>query len=148
MFPNALGSELVAILATLDPTSQAAGTLSTGWIPAGNHHNLLAVIQTGVLGTGATVDAKLQQANDATGTGAKDIADKAITQIIKASGDNKQVLIDIKPEELDIANGFGFVRLSLTVGVAASFTAAQVLGISPRVLPAAGANQASVSQIV
>ena len=148
MFPNALGSELVAILATLDPTSQAAGTLSTGWIPAGNHHNLLAVIQTGVLGTGATVDAKLQQANDATGTGAKDIADKAITQIVKASGDNKQVLIDIKPEDLDIANGFGFVRLSLTVGVAASFTAAQVLGISPRVLPAAGANQASVSQIV
>ncbi len=148
MFPNALGSELVAILATLDPTSQAAGTLSTGWIPAGNHHNLLAVIQTGVLGTGATVDAKLQQANDATGTGAKDIADKAITQLVKASGDNKQVLIDIKPEELDIANGFGFVRLSLTVGVAASFTAAQVLGISPRVLPAAGANQASVSQIV
>ncbi len=148
MFPNALGSELVAILATLDPTSQAAGTLSTGWIPAGNHHNLLAVIQTGVLGTGATVDAKLQQANDATGTGAKDIADKAITQLVKASGDNKQVLIDIKPEELDIANGFGFVRLSLTVGVAASFTAAQILGISPRVLPAAGANQASVSQIV
>ncbi len=148
MFANALGSELVAILATLDPTSQAAGTLSTGWIPAGNHHNLLAVIQTGVLGTGATVDAKLQQANDATGTGAKDIADKAITQLVKASGDNKQVLIDIKPEELDIANGFGFVRLSLTVGVAASFTAAQVLGISPRVLPAAGANQASVSQIV
>ncbi len=148
MFPNALGSELVAILATLDPTSQAAGTLSTGWIPAGNHHNLLAVIQTGVLGTGATVDAKLQQASDATGTGAKDIADKAITQIVKASGDNKQVLIDIKPEELDIANGFGFVRLSLTVGVAASFTAAQILGISPRVLPAAGANQASVSQIV
>ncbi len=147
MFPNALGSELVAILATLDPTSQAAGTLSTGWIPAGNHHNLLAVIQTGVLGTGATVDAKLQQASDATGTGAKDIADKAITQIVKASGDNKQVLIDIKPEELDIANGFGFVRLSLTVGVAASFTAAQILGISPRVLPAAGANQASVSQI-
>jgi hypothetical protein len=148
MFPNALDSELVAILATLDPTSQAAGTLSTGWIPAGNHHNLLAVIQTGVLGTGATVDAKLQQASDATGTGAKDIADKAITQIVKASGDNKQVLIDIKPEELDIANGFGFVRLSLTVGVAASFTAAQILGISPRVLPAAGANQASVSQIV
>lgn len=62
MFPNALGSELVAILATLDPTSQAVGTLSTGWIPAGNHQNLLAVIQTGVLGTGATVDAKLQQA--------------------------------------------------------------------------------------
>jgi hypothetical protein len=148
MFPNALGSELVAILATLDPSSQAAGTLTTGWIPAGSHHSLLAVIQTGVLGTGATVDAKLQQASDATGTGAKDITDKAIIQIVKATGDNKQVLIDVKPEELDIANGFGFVRLSLTVGVAASLTSAQVLGISPRVIPASAANQAAVVQIV
>lgn len=148
MFPNALGSELVAILATLDPSSQAAGTLTTGWIPAGSHHSLLAVIQTGVLGTGATVDAKLQQASDATGTGAKDITDKAIIQIVKATGDNKQVLIDVKPEELDIANGFGFVRLSLTVGVAASLTSAKVLGISPRVLPASAANQAAVVQIV
>ena len=30
MFPNAKGSELLAILATLDPASQAAGTATTG----------------------------------------------------------------------------------------------------------------------
>ena len=148
MFPNAKGSELVAILATLEPSSQAAGTVSTGWISAGNHHSLLAVIQTGVLGTGATVDAKLQQASDATGASAKDISDKAITQIVKATGDNKQVLINVRPEELDITNGFGFVRLSLTVGVAASLTSAQILGITPRVLPADTANQSAVVQIV
>jgi hypothetical protein len=101
-----------------------------------------------VLGTGATVDAKLQQAIDATGASAKDISAKAITQIVKATGDNKQVLINVRPEELDIANGFGFVRLSLTVGVAASLTSAQILGITPRVLPADTANQSAVVQIV
>ena len=102
MFPNAKGSELLAILATLDPVSQAAGTATTGWISAANHHGLLAIIQTGVLGTGATVDAKLQQALDTSGTGAKDISGKAIAQIVKASGDNKQALINVKPEDLEI----------------------------------------------
>jgi hypothetical protein len=148
MFPNAKGSELLAILATLDPVSQAAGTATTGWISVANHHGLLAIIQTGVLGTGATVDAKLQQALDTSGTGAKDISGKAIAQIVKASGDNKQVLINVKPEDLDTVNGFGFVRLSVTVGVAASQTAAQVLGVNPRELPANTANQATVVQIV
>lgn len=148
MFPNAKGSELLAILATLDPVSQAAGTATTGWISVANHHGLLAIIQTGVLGTGATVDAKLQQALDTSGTGAKDISGKAIAQIVKASGDNKQVLINVKPEDLDSVNGFGFVRLSVTVGVAASQTAAQVLGVNPREIPANTANQATVVQIV
>jgi hypothetical protein len=148
MFPNAKGSELLAILATLDPVSQAAGTATTSWISVANHHGLLAIIQTGVLGTGATVDAKLQQALDTSGTGAKDISGKAIAQIVKASGDNKQVLINVKPEDLDTVNGFGFVRLSVTVGVAASQTAAQVLGVNPRELPANTANQATVVQIV
>lgn len=148
MFPNAKGSELLAVLATLDPASQAAGTITTGWISAANHHGLLGIVQTGVLGTGATVDAKLQQALDASGTGAKDITGKAITQIVKASGDNKQALINVRPEELDTINGFGFVRLSLTVAVAASQTAAQVLGVGARELPAHVANQASVVQIV
>ncbi len=148
MFPNAKGSELLAILATLDPSSQAAGTATTGWISVANHHGLLAIVQTGVMGAGATLDAKVQQAQDASGTAAKDIAGKSITQIVKASGDNKQALINVKPEELDTVNGFGFVRLSVTVGVAASQTAAQVLGINARELPASTANQAAVVQIV
>ena len=148
MFPNAKGSELLAILATIDPSNQAAGAATTGWISAGEHHALLAIVQTGLLGTGATVDAKLQQALDATGTGAKDITGKAIAQIVKASGDNKQALINVKPEDLDTVGGFGFVRLSVTVAVAASQTTAQVLGINPRELPAQTANQSAVVQIV
>ncbi len=148
MFPNAKGSELLSVLATLDPASVAAGTVTTGWVSAANHHNLLAVIQTGVLGASATLDAKLQQATDSSGTSAKDISGKAITQIVKASGDNKQAIINVKPEDLDTVTGFGFIRLSVTVGVAASQTAAQVLGINGRELPANIANQAAVVQVV
>ena len=148
MFPNAKGSELFSVLATIDPASQAVGTVTTGWISAGNHHSLLALVQSGVLGTGATLDAKLQQATDASGTGAKDLTGKTITQIVKASGDNKQALINLRPDDLDVTNGYAYVRLSLTVAVAASLTAAQLLGFNPRFAPGDASNQAAVAQVV
>jgi hypothetical protein len=148
MFPNAKGSELLSVLATIDPAAQAVGTVTTGWVSVANHHGFLSLVQTGVLGTSATVDAKLQQALDSSGTSAKDITGKAITQIVKATGDNKQVLINVKPEELDTVNGFGFVRLLLTVGVAPSQTSAQVHGLNPRFAPADVSNQAAVVQVI
>ncbi len=148
MFPNAKGSELLSILATIDPASISAGTVTTGWVSAGNHHNVLAVIQTGALGTSATLDAKLQQASDSTGAGAKDVSGKAITQIVKATGDNKQALINLRPDELDVANGFAFVRLSLTVGTAASVAGAQLLGVNSRYASADAFNQAAVVQVI
>ena len=148
MFPNATGSELFSVLATIDPASQAVGTVTTGWISAGNHHSLLALVQSGVLGTGATLDAKLQQATDASGTGAKDVTGKAITQIVKATGDNKQALINLRPDALDVTNGYAYVRLSVTVAVAASLTAAQLLGFNPRFAPGDASNQAAVAQVV
>ena len=148
MFPNAKGSEELSILATIDPISQGAGTVATGWVSLVNFHALLAVIQTGLLGASATLDAKLQQAQDNVGTGVKDIASKAIVQIVKASGDNKQALINMKPEDLDNINGFSFVRLSLTVGVAASLVSAQLLGINARYASADAFDQAGVVQII
>ena len=148
MFPNAKGSEELSILATLDPASQAAGNVTTGWVPVANFHALLGVVETGVLGASATVDAKLQQAQDNIGTGAKDVTGKAIVQIVKATGDNKQALINLKPEDIDNANGFGYVRLSLTVGVAASIVAGKVVGMNPRYATADAFNQAAVVQII
>ena len=148
MFPNAKGSELLSVLATIDPAAQAVGTVTTGWVSVANHHGFLSLVQTGVLGTSATVDAKLQQALDSSGTSAKDITGKAITQIVKATGDNKQLLINVKPEELDTVNGFGFVRLLLTVGVAPSQTSAQMLGLNSRFAPADVSNQAAVVQVI
>ena len=148
MYPNSKASEMLAVLATIDPATQAAGAVSTGWVSVANHLGFLALVQTGVLGASATVDTKLQQALDSSGTGAKDISGKAITQIVKATGDNKQVLVNVKPEELDTVNGFGFVRVTVTVGVAASIISAQLLGVNPRYAPADVGNQAAVVQVI
>jgi len=149
MFPNAKGSEQLSILATLDPGNQAAGVVSTGWVALNTHHGLLALVQTGALATGSTVDAKLQQALDTSGTGARDVTGKAITQLTQASnGANRQALINLRPEELDVNNGFAFVRLVVTVATAAANTSAQLLGVNPRLASAETANQAAVAQIV
>lgn len=148
MFANAKQSEVSAVLATIDPISQAAGTVTTGWVSAANFERFLATVQTGVLGTSATVDAKLQQATDSSGTSAKDVTGKAITQIVKASGDNKQALINLATSELDVSGGFGYFRLSITVGTAASLIAAKVDGVVPRFAPGSDFNQSAVVQIV
>ena len=148
MNPNVKFSEKAAILATVDPQSVAPGTVVTAYVPMANVFQLSALIQTGVLGASATVDAKLRQAQDSAGTNVKDITGKAITQIVKASGDNKQAILEVRAEDLDVNNGFGFVALSVTVGAAASQLSAALIGASLRYLPGSTLNQASVAQIV
>lgn len=149
MLPNAKGSEQLAVLASIDPASQAAGTSNSDWVSCAQFHSLLAFIQTGTMGTNGTLAAKLQQATDASGAGVKDVAGKAITTLEQANnGSNRQVLINVRGEELDTVNGYGFVRLAITTATAASQVAAQIIGVDPRNLPANVSNIASVAQVV
>ena len=147
MYFNTTGSEQLSILATIDPSVQAVGTANTSWVPLANHLDALALIATGAMEVGATLDAKLQQATDASGTGAKDIEGTSITQLLDGSGDNAQVLINLRAEDLDVNSGFAYVRLALTVGTAAANTAALLLGINARREPADQFNVASVAQV-
>lgn len=150
MNPTIKFSEQAATLGAISPQSITAGaTVSTAWIGGiGNFYALAFEIKTGVLGTGATVDAKVQQATDSSGAGAKDVSGAAIAQIVKASGDNVIAIINVKPQDIDHNNGFAFIRLSVTVGTAASLVDAVVLGVNPRQMPANNLNAASVVQIV
>lgn len=148
MIPNIKATEQAAILGVIALSSQAVGALTSGWVSVANFNKLLALIATGVLGAAATVDAKFQQATDAVGTNAKDVSGAAITQIVKATGDNVQAEINLDPQQLDVSNGFAYVQLSVTVGAAASLTAALLLGFTPRFAPASDFNAASVKQIV
>lgn len=144
---NTVPSSRATIAAVLDPISQAAATVTTGWVSMATYDAICAILQTGALGTGATVDAKLEQATTSGGAGAKDITGKAITQLTEAgSKDNKQVVINCRADELDVAGGFAYVRLSVTVGTAASLINAVILGFDARYQPATAAT--SVDQTV
>ncbi|RAI44711.1 hypothetical protein [Rhodoplanes roseus] len=143
-------SERVAVLAALDPVSRSAGTVTSGWVPVSAWSSVLAVLQAGALGSSATVDAKLQQAKDASGTGAKDITGKAISQWTQAGTDksNKQAIVNVRTADLDVANDFTHVRFSVTTATAASVSSALLLGIGYRRGAATAGNAASVDQVV
>lgn len=138
-------SEGLSLLASIDPVSQGAGTVTSAWVAVANLHQFLAVVATGVMGAAATLDAKIQQAQDGAGTGAKDVTGKAIVQIVKASDDNKQALISFRSSDLDGNNSFSYVRISATVGTAASLIAAYLMG-APRFEDASTLNQVGVVQ--
>ncbi len=146
-------SYIGAIVGSIDPISQGAATVTTGWVAAAKFNAFMATIKVGVMGALATVDAKLQQASDASGTGAKDITGKAITQLTAVASptvdaNNRQAVINCRQEELDIANGFTFVRLSVTVGVAATLLDGTLYGFYPEEGPASDNQAASVAQVV
>ena len=95
-----------------------------------------ALISVGTMAATSTLDAKIEQATDSSGTGAKDITGKAITQLTAAGTDSdKQAVINVFDSELDIVNEFDHVRLSMTVAVAASDAGAVILSQAPVYYP-------------
>lgn len=149
MFPNAKPSEQAGVLACIDPDAYAAGTYTTGWVSAANFESLMAIVMAGDLGTNATVDAKLQQATSSGGAGAKDISGTSITQLTQAgTDDNKQVVINLRGDQLDVANGFSYVRLSITIATATSDGGGLLLGFNPRYAPATDNDATTVDEVV
>ena len=111
---------------TLNPASVNGASASSPWVNVSNARRLCALIAIGA--TDAAVDAKIEQASDSSGTGAKDISGAAITQLTSTS-DNKQASIDLETDRLDHAAGFGYVRLTVTVasGTTGAVVAGEVL---------------------
>jgi len=123
--------EKAAYVATLEPVAGAAVT-ETGWVAAKDFCNYLAKIQSGLVGT--SVDAKIQQATDNTGTGAKDVTvdnagvtNLAITQLVAAG----TALINFSQQDLDYNNGFDFVNVELTTVGATTVAGVDLLALDP-----------------
>lgn len=146
---NNLPSEAAAVAATIDPDAYTAGTYVSDYVDVSKFRRLMAVVMAGDLGTNATLDAKLRQATDASGTGVKDISGKAITQLTQAGSDSdKQAVINLDQSELDIANGFAFVCLSMTVATATSDAGGLIMGFDAAIEPASDNDLSSVDEIV
>ena len=140
-------SEEIMSLGNIAPVSQGVGTAVSGWVSVKNAHAMMALINVGVFGASATVDAKIQQATSSGGANAKDIAGKAIAQMLAAGGNGKQTMINFRPQDLDVNGGFTFVQLSVTVSTAATLIGADLLA-NTRYQPASDLNNAMVTQII
>ncbi|EZP57252.1 hypothetical protein [Sphingomonas sp. RIT328] len=128
-------------IAGVIPAQQAnVGTVTSDWVDMRSFFALLAALNVGVIGAAGTIDVKIEQATSNAGAGAKPVGNLATAQIVKAGGDNRQAAINVRQEDLDKNNGFRFVRLSVTVGGAASFLSAMLVGFDAR-YGAGAANQ-------
>lgn len=147
---NVQPSRDIGLVGLLAGKSRAAGTYTTGWIAAKDFAHFLAMVEVADTGlTAGTVNAKLTQASDSDGTGAKDITGKAITQIGGSSpSEDKVALITLRADELDLANSFTHFRLSITVADAAVQIGGRVLGVAPRYGDATDFDVSSVVEVV
>lgn len=142
-------SDQVAVVGTIDPDAYTANTYVSDYADMSKFHSVMAVVMAGTLGSTGTLDAKLVQATASDGTGSKDITGKSITQLTQAGTDaDKQAVINCFAHELDIANNFTHVAISMTTAVATSDAGAVLLGMAPRYAPASDNDLASVDEIV
>ncbi|MBT8046405.1 MAG: hypothetical protein KJN67_04490 [Pontiella sp.] len=150
MIGNMKPSEVCAVVGTIDPDAYTAATTVSDYVDMGKFESVLFVIAVGTMASTATLDAVVKQATDSSGTGAKNLdTSKAITQLTEAGTDSdKQVLVEVRAEDLDLANDFDHVALSVTGATAASDYGVIALGFNPRVMPASDGDLASVDEIV
>lgn len=126
-------SEQNVPLAVHYPLTRQVATHVSGWVKMSLYHRAFFYLMLGAMGANATVDANLQQASDAAGTGAKAITGKSITQLTQAgTDDNSLVGINLQTEELDVNGGFEYVRFRVTIAVADCAYAATLWGSEPR----------------
>lgn len=129
-------------------SSSGAGTPptptgATEWFDAGRFNRILGVLFVGE--TGDTVDFSLQQATNSAGGGAKSITSKSITQLA-ATDDNKQAMINLRTAELDVSNGFNYVRA--LVDTNDSTVCVAVFASDARHGPASNHNVSTVAEVV
>lgn len=144
-------SDRVAIVGVIAPGAKTAATYTSDWVDMGSFERIMAIIGWGTLGNGAELDAKLEQATDSSGTGAKDITGRAITQVsedVTPQPNNNQKIIQCRGDQLDVNNGFTHARLSVTIGTATSDAQGLVLGLDPRYAPGSDNDLSSVTEIV
>ena len=145
--PSYKPSDEIAVLGTVDPDANATGAFNTDWADFEYFETMMAIVQAGIIVASGTLDFKLQQATSSTGAGAKDVSSKSITQF--TTGDNaKQAIVNLRADELDVANSFRYARGVMTLTTAGADASAILLGCQPKHGPASGHDLASVDEIV
>jgi len=147
---NLLGSEEWAIVATTDPQSLAASPAQvyTDVIDMSLFEQVMVVVMTGALGTGAAIDVKIQSsAGTASPNVYADVTNKAITQLDDSPAtddDNTQAIINLRGDELTA--GHRYIRVYVAASVA-SLLGVVVLA-KGKSLPSSDNDLASVQEIV
>jgi hypothetical protein len=118
--PNVLPSKRGSTIDLIPPQSVTGTSVSTGWVDMSTRQAVQAVVNVGVISSSGVVNAKLEQTTSDGGSAA-DVTSKAITALTQAGSDsNKGAILNCRSDELDVNNGYRWVRLTITVSGAAA----------------------------
>lgn len=140
-------NDSVAVLGVVQPqviTAGATGVL-TGAIDMKDMTEVVFVAQSGTLGASGTLDVSAV-ASDASGGTYTALTGKAATQLVKATDDNKLVVIHVTEADVAAA-GKRFVKFKIAAGTANATAGGVALGV-PQSGKAGASNLAAVAQVL
>ena len=143
-----LFSDEWALVGTIDPDVNTAGTYLTDAIDMSLYDRVAFVVANGSLIAGGTVAFKVTQATTSGGT-YKDVTSAAITGLTGSpdTGSDKQQIVIVDQTALDMDNNYRYVKGSLTIATQSQDGAVLALGRA-KYKAASGSDLASVSEIV
>ena len=141
---NYLSDEL-ALCATIDPQVLDAAGATSDWVDMGKFDKVMFVVNVIDASADTTVDAKIQSADDSTGTNNTDISGLAITQFT-AAATGKEFVIEVRADQLNTNDTH--VALVLTAGNGTVGITCSAIGVGlGNQAPASGEDLATVQQI-
>lgn len=141
-------SEGLAVVSCIDPDAYTAAAYTGDVIDMQKYKRVMFIVMAGDLGSSATVDWVLKGDTASGGSYSTTITGKSITQLTQAgTDDNKQVIIEVTAEEV-AAQGYRYIRETLTVGTATSDAGSVALAFGFRNSPASDTDLSSVDEIV
>jgi len=143
---NAHLAEQLEVVATIDPQTVINSEQVSDYVDMSKYHQIIAIFLLGDMAN-ETIDARLQEATDSSGPSAKAI--KGATQLAgsAAGNDNKQIVISLHNDELDVAGSFRYVAARMITGNTTGGPAACVILGLPKTQPAGSNDLSTVVEI-
>jgi hypothetical protein len=125
-------AELIASM-PCDNGNAAVGEHNSGYVCVENYHRIMILVILGEVGAaGSTLDLDVEEATDAAGTGAGNVAGIAPAQLTNADAEGA-VLIEFQTE--DMTQDYSFINLEAIVGTNTYRFGAFVFGFQARYKP-------------
>lgn len=144
---NINAAEIGAIVSTIDPQTVANSEKIGDYVDMGLYEQVNFYFLLGDMAA-ETIDCRVQEATDSSGTSAKAIKSAAQLASHASNNDNKQIVISIRNEDLDNTNSFRWVAPRMITGGGSGGPAACVgIAFGARSEPASDSDLSTVVEI-
>lgn len=141
-------SDKLAVIGVIQPAAITAGATGvlTAAIDMQDWERIICVAQSGTLGTSGTLDVKAVASATSGGTYAA-LTGKSATQLVKATGDAKVVVIEVTQDDLAKVEK-RYVKINMVAGTADATSGCVVLGVPASYGKASDGDLAAVVEIL